>query len=112
MPMVGANQRYQFSATSFPLDRPINWFYLCTYSCSIVIDVCCRFVRPHSEQLSEPYHKGAHSKSLRDVFEKAILRGDVPVSIQSPGLYDYNPQVSTTHYKSAEKLEKYPTTTL
>lgn len=46
--------------------------------------VFCRLSRNrHSDQLSEPYTK-SQSKSLRDVFERAILRGDV--AIISPGL--------------------------
>ena len=49
----------------------------------IFTDLRYRLSKPrHTDQLSEPYSK-TQSRSLRDVFEKAILRGDV--AIHSPG---------------------------
>jgi len=48
------------------------------------VNIFSRFGRPkQTDQLSEPINR-AQSKSLRDVFEKAILRGDV--AIYSPGI--------------------------
>ena len=44
--------------------------------------VCFRLQKSkgkHSDQLSEPYGGRAQSRSLRDLFEKAILSGDIAI---------------------------------
>ncbi|XP_067944015.1 mucin-17-like isoform X3 [Watersipora subatra] len=66
-----------------------------------------RFSRPrHMDQLSEPVIK-TQSKSLRDVFEKAILNGEVAIHSpeEEPGVFR-NPSFITASLPRPEKLNK------